>query len=92
MKSSHLRVVADDLLGHNARVYYVARDGTEMEISDIVTGLELNVKLGAGEMNTATLETIAVKVDVRAVAEEIDRALARAFVSRAQCNAKVNAE
>ncbi len=72
---SHLRVVSDGLLGHAARVYYVDKDGNETEISDVVTGLEVNVKLAVGDINTATIQAIAVGVDVRAIAEEVERAL-----------------
>lgn len=65
---SLLRIISKGILGHQTEIVYVAADGTETDISDIVQSMRIIVK--AGELNRVVLNTIKVEAFVLAESEE----------------------
>jgi len=58
MKGPRLRIDANQDVVTNAKIVYIADDGTETDISTIVTGID--VSLHVGEVARATLHTLHV--------------------------------
>lgn len=59
----HLRIENDGFLGHHTRVFHVDRDGSETEISDVVSEIRIKV----GELNTVTFASPLVKFRLKAM-------------------------
>jgi hypothetical protein len=60
---SHQNIVTD------AKIFYVQDDGSEVDISRCVTGVD--VRLHVGEASTATLNVILVDVDAQAELNDV---------------------
>ncbi len=62
--SSHIRIEeAGDVAGRMTRVIFVAKDGTETDISEVTTAVSYSGKVG--ELNRATVELIKVHGSIR---------------------------
>ncbi len=61
---SHIRIEEEgDICGPKTRVFFIASDGMETDISEVCTAVRYEGKIG--EANRATLELIKVRTSVR---------------------------
>jgi hypothetical protein len=59
-----IRIESNDVMSHNARVFYVDSDGTETDISHCCRGVDLHIDVN--ERTTATLHVISATGHVSA--------------------------
>lgn len=69
MTRQRIRIESHSNVVNDAKVLYLARDGSEVDISDCVTGVDL--RLHVGEVAQATLHTILVDGHVTAAVEDV---------------------
>ncbi len=62
--NSKIRVVTNGLMGHNVRVYFIQEDGSQVDISAHVRGVDLSIHVG--ETNRARLDVLVDEVEVEA--------------------------
>lgn len=69
--NSHIRIVNDTMMGRNAHIYYVDKDGNETEISDVVT--ELKIEMNVEDLTTASIKVIKVTAETLVDEKQLTR-------------------